>query len=64
MCSESSTAAAIGAEVPTERDDAETQALRNEVRTLKERIVVLERIATDSSHRLTDEIESLRDPTR
>ena len=48
-------------EVPAERDDAETQALRDEVRTLKERIAVLERIATDSSHRLTEEIEQLRD---
>ena len=48
-------------EVPVEHDDAETQALRDEVRTLKERIAVLERIATDSSHRLTEEIEQLRD---
>jgi len=35
--------------------------LREEVRTLKERIAVLERIATDRTHRLDHEIEQLRD---
>ena len=41
--------------------DAETKALQAEIRALKERIQVLERIATDKSSRLADEIESLRD---
>ena len=35
--------------------------LRDEVRTLKERIAVLERIATDRSISLDHEIERLRD---
>jgi hypothetical protein len=47
---------------PTEaRDDAETIALREEVRTLKERIAVLERIATEPGNRLEQEIDQLRD---
>lgn len=41
----------------------ENQALRDEVRTLKERVAVLERLATDTegSLRLDREIEALRD---
>ena len=42
-------------------DDAENQRLREEVRALKDRIAVLERIATDSSTHLDREIEALRD---
>lgn len=42
-------------------DPAEAQRLREEVRTLKERIQVLERIATDKSSSLEREIEQLRD---
>lgn len=42
-------------------DDAENQQLREEVRALKDRIAVLERIATDSSTHLDREIEALRD---
>lgn len=42
-------------------DDAETQRLRDEVRTLKERVAVLERIATDSGTSLEREIEKLRE---
>jgi hypothetical protein len=42
-------------------DDAENQRLREEVRALKDRIAVLERIATDSSTNLDREIEALRD---
>ncbi len=42
-------------------DDAEARRLRDEVRSLKERIAVLERIATDHSTSLDREIESLRD---
>jgi hypothetical protein len=43
------------------QDGAENQRLRDEVRALKDRIQVLERIATDSSSSLDREIESLRD---
>ncbi|HEX4739212.1 MAG TPA: hypothetical protein VH331_16805 [Allosphingosinicella sp.] len=42
-------------------DSGEAQRLREEVRTLKERIQVLERIATDKSSSLEREIEQLRD---
>jgi hypothetical protein len=42
-------------------DSAETTRLREEVQALKERIAVLERIATDDSGRLAREIEQLRD---
>ncbi|WBO21441.1 hypothetical protein [Sphingomonas abietis] len=41
-------------------DDAENRRLREEVRALKDRIAVLERIATDSSTHLDREIEALR----
>lgn len=43
-------------------DTAETQAMRDEIKTLKERIAVLERIATDtnSAAALDREIEKLR----
>ena len=40
--------------------DAEADRLRDEVRTLKDRIAVLERIATDKSVMLDREIEELR----
>ncbi|MEQ1509192.1 MAG: hypothetical protein ABL909_02170 [Sphingopyxis sp.] len=51
----------LGAAMPY--DDSEARALREEVRALKERIAVLERITTDnhSAVRLDQEIESLRD---
>ncbi|PQM26175.1 hypothetical protein CVO77_13940 [Sphingopyxis lindanitolerans] len=44
-------------------DAAETKALQAEIRALKERIQVLERIATDSNRAasLDEEIEKLRD---
>jgi hypothetical protein len=42
-------------------DNAETLRMREEVRTLKERIQVLERIATDKESTLEREIEQLRD---
>ncbi|SNT16704.1 hypothetical protein [Sphingopyxis indica] len=47
----------------TPRDDAETKALQAEIRALKERIQVLERIATDNNRAvsLDEEIEKLRD---
>ena len=41
--------------------DGEAERLRDEVRTLKQRIAVLERIATDKSVMLEREIEELRD---
>ncbi|KQZ64297.1 hypothetical protein EEB18_013200 [Sphingopyxis sp. OPL5] len=45
------------------KDDAETKALQAEIRTLKDRIQVLERIATDNNRAATldEEIERLRD---
>ena len=42
-------------------DDAQKQRLREEVQALKERVAVLERIATDSGSNLAREIEQLRD---
>jgi len=50
-----------------QRDDGTTQAenarLRDELRGMKERLAVLERLATDDTHgaRLDREIEKLRD---
>ena len=43
------------------RDDGETQRLRDEVKTLKDRVAVLERIATDKHQLLEQEFERLRD---
>ena len=40
---------------------AENQRLGDEVTTLKERVAVLERIATDKNHRLEHEFERLRE---
>lgn len=44
-------------------NDAETKALQAEIRALKDRIQVLERIATDHNRAVTldEEIEKLRD---
>lgn len=42
-------------------DDPEAARLRDEVRALKERVIVLERIATDKNHLLEQEFERLRD---
>ncbi len=44
-----------------ETGNADAARLRDEVRTLKERIAVLERIATDKDSHLDREIERLRD---
>jgi hypothetical protein len=41
--------------------DPDAERLREEVRALKERIAVLERIATDGSTALDREIEALRE---
>ena len=45
------------------QDNAETRALQAEIRALKDRIQVLERIATDHNRAVTldEEIEKLRD---
>ena len=42
-------------------DDGETQRLREEVKTLKERLQVLERITVEKENSLEREIERLRD---
>jgi hypothetical protein len=42
-------------------DNGETMRLRDEVRELKERIKVLERITVEKENSLAKEIESLRD---
>ena len=42
-------------------DDAETLRLREEVKQLKERLHVLERITVEKENSLAKEIESLRD---
>jgi uncharacterized protein YlxW (UPF0749 family) len=43
------------------RDDAETARLRDEVKQLKERLQVIERITVDKENSLEREIERLRD---
>jgi cell division protein FtsL len=43
------------------RDNAENVRLREEVKELKERLKVLERITVEKENSLTREIESLRD---
>ncbi len=43
------------------REQLETQRLRDEVKQLKDRLHVLERIATDKENSLAREIEELRD---
>jgi hypothetical protein len=43
------------------RDDVETQRLREEVKVLKERLQVLERITVEKENSLEREIENLRD---
>jgi uncharacterized protein YlxW (UPF0749 family) len=51
-----------GNEVPVVQNDADAERLRDEVKTLKERIAVLERLATDDNgaRALDREIEKLR----
>jgi len=43
------------------QDDAETQRLREEVKALKERLQVIERITVEKESSLEREIERLRD---
>lgn len=49
-----------GNELPL-HDSAETRAMREEMKVLKDRVAVLERIATDRNLSLEQEIERLRD---
>ncbi|HEY9554674.1 hypothetical protein [Allosphingosinicella sp.] len=42
-------------------DDPDAQKMRDEIKTLRDRVAVLERIATDREHSLEREIELLRD---
>ena len=42
-------------------DDPDAQRMRDEIKTLRDRVAVLERIATDKEHSLEREIELLRD---
>lgn len=42
-------------------DDPEAAQMREEIKTLRDRVAVLERIATDKNHLLEQEIEQLRD---
>lgn len=57
--------AAMRGETPAAIEDgaggAEAARLRHEVTRLNERIQVLERLATDPSKRLADEIDALKD---
>jgi uncharacterized protein YlxW (UPF0749 family) len=48
-------------ERPANEDNRETERLREEVRTLQERLRVLERITVEKENSLSREIESLRD---
>ena len=50
-----------GGEQVSAEEQAETLRLREEVKQLKERIHVLERIAVDKENSLSREIEDLRD---
>jgi cbb3-type cytochrome oxidase subunit 3 len=50
----------MGNELPL-HDSAETKRMREEMQVLKERVAVLERIATERNHSLEQEIDRLRD---
>ncbi len=50
--------------LPPVRDEAETVRLREEVKMLKERLAVLERITVEKENSLAREIEQLRDEPR
>jgi hypothetical protein len=50
-----------GNEYIPHQDDAETKRLRDEVKVLRERLQVLERITVEKENSLEREIESLRD---
>ena len=46
---------------PRPEQDAESLRMKEELKMLRDRIAVLERIATDKDHLLEQEIERLRD---
>lgn len=48
-------------DTPTSPSPVEVEELRAEIRRLKDRVAVLERLATDDTARLDREIEKLRD---
>ena len=50
-----------GNPLPSRADNAETHRLRDEVKQLKERLAVLERITVEKENSLAREIEQLRD---
>ncbi len=50
-----------GGDMLPERDEGETLRLREEVKGLKERLAVLERITVEKENSLAREIEQLRD---
>ena len=50
-----------GNETIAGRDDGEVEQMREQMKVLKERVAVLERIATEKNHSLEHEIERLRD---
>lgn len=50
-----------GNEFKDGRGDAEVEQMREQMKVLKERVAVLERIATEKNHSLEHEIERLRD---
>jgi hypothetical protein len=50
-----------GNEYPVRDDRQENAALREEVRTLRDRLAVIERITVEKENSLEREIESLRD---
>ena len=50
-----------GNELPLHDGSAEADRLRDEVKVLKDRVAVLERIATDRNHSLEQEFDRLRD---
>ena len=54
-------AAARCGQIAAPQDSAETLRLREEVKELKERLKVLERITVDKENSLAREIDSLRD---
>lgn len=49
-----------GTQVAMQQPDPDAERMREEIRSLKDRIAVLERIATDRSSALEHEIEALR----
>jgi hypothetical protein len=50
-----------GSDLPVERDTGETRRMEAEMKQLKERLAVLERITVEKENSLEREIERLRD---